>query len=104
MWVLAFDARRIPCGPAMLPQSRSERLTTSRDSTQRELNPHTLHGKQEGFRYIMGASSTLQIANHKSPLGSLGFEPRPSQIKSLERCRLRHDPARNPALKSWLRL
>src|SRR5207237_8496978 len=25
-------------------------------------------------------------------VGSLGFEPRPSQIKSLERCRLRHDP------------
>jgi hypothetical protein len=26
-----------------------------RQSTQRELNPHTLHGEQEGYRYIMGA-------------------------------------------------
>jgi hypothetical protein len=43
-------------------------------------------------------------------LGSLGFEPRPSQIKSLERYRLRHDPGRSriaapfPGHASFLRV
>ena|GEM_PF-5567486 len=38
--------------------------------------------------FVIGHS---QMTNDQS-MGSLGFEPRPSQIKSLERCLLRHDP------------
>ena len=35
-------------------------------SAQRELNPRFLHGKQVGFRYIMGALWCAGLSNNKS--------------------------------------
>jgi hypothetical protein len=41
------------------------------ESTQRELNPHVLHGEQAGCRYITGA-----------PLGPEGLEPSPRWLRA----------------------
>src|SRR6266545_69736 len=38
-------------------------------STQRELNPHTLHGEQEGCRYIMGACVPITTLSKSRPVG-----------------------------------
>ena len=46
-------------------------------SAQRELNPRFLHGKQVGFRYIMGAKWCAELSMNKST----GWESNP-------RCRL----------------
>ena len=59
---------RLP-SPVGLPFRLLRSLTLpahQKESTQRELNPHVLHGKQAGCRYITGAPI---------PLGPEGVEP-----------------------------
>jgi hypothetical protein len=54
-------------------------------STQRELNPHFLHGKQVGFRYIMGACAVrlrmVQLSKSTNRQKSTGWDSNP-------RCRI----------------
>jgi hypothetical protein len=52
------------------------------ESTQRELNPHILHGKQAGCRYITGAT-----------VGPEGLEPSPRWLR-----------ARYAAANTWIPL
>jgi hypothetical protein len=68
---------------------------TSRKSTQRELNPHVLHGEQAGCRYITGASVliTLRVMLHHAERddyifsGTRGTRTLTTLVKSQVCCR-----------------
>ena len=65
------------CRPTSCDAGLRTDLFGTLKSAQRELNPRFLHGKQVGFRYIMGALWCAELSMNKST----GWESNP-------RCRL----------------
>src|SRR3989442_1954570 len=60
-------------------------------STQRELNPHVLHGEQAGCRYITGASVLITQSVMATLVGPEGLEPSPRWLR-----------ARDAAANTWI--
>lgn len=75
-WATPQEVRTVGVEPT-LSGSRNRRIPrlsyVLNESTQRELNPHVLHGEQAGCRYITGASISV---------GPDGLEPSPNWLRA----------------------